>query len=87
MARIVVKIEPVEVNGKTYQRAVCKTAGCTLGADGGPWMTNPQSVKAAAEELAKIHRGDHRNPDRRPISSRSAAARPVQDIHLSGEHL
>ncbi|MGW4639622.1 hypothetical protein ACWEN6_13895 [Sphaerisporangium sp. NPDC004334] len=80
--RIVVKIEPVEVGGEVHHQAVCHTAGCTLGRDGQPWLANPQSVKAGAEEIAKLHRADHRNPDRHPLSTHSAAGRPVQDIHL-----
>jgi len=71
--RIVVKIEQAEVDGKTWHRAVCRVPDCALGVDGGRWVTRLQSVKAAAEELAKIHRADHRNPDRKPISSACAA--------------
>ncbi|MEQ4724719.1 hypothetical protein [Nonomuraea sp. B19D2] len=78
MARIVVKIEPVEVDGKPRHQAVCYTVGCTLGVDGGPWASQLNSVKAGAEELARIHRSDHRNADRKPIST-SSAAPPVRD--------
>ncbi|GAA1768507.1 hypothetical protein [Nonomuraea bangladeshensis] len=73
MPRIVVKIEPVTVNGELRHQAVCRTPGCTLGVDGGPWASHPGVVKAASEELARFHRGDHRNPDRQPISAASAA--------------
>lgn len=34
--RIVVRIEPVEVEGETRHRAVCRTPACTLGVDGTP---------------------------------------------------
>ncbi|MEV0149751.1 MULTISPECIES: hypothetical protein [unclassified Nonomuraea] len=90
MARIVVKIEPVEVDGKPRHQAVCHTPGCTLGVDGGPWASHTSVVKAAAEELARYHRNDHRAPDRRPISAASAAP-PVRDAqmpaHTSEENL
>lgn len=85
MARIVVKIEPVEVDGKSRHQAVCHPPGCTLGVDGGPWASHPGVVKAAAEELARYHRSDHRTPGRRPISTASAA-RPVRDTHTSEEN-
>ncbi|TDD36103.1 hypothetical protein E1286_38720 [Nonomuraea terrae] len=77
--RIVVKIEPVDVNGERRHQAVCHTPGCTLGVDGGVWASPPAVVKAASEELAKIHRSDHRNAERRPISTASAAKRLAQD--------
>ncbi|PRX66171.1 hypothetical protein B0I32_106307 [Nonomuraea fuscirosea] len=73
MARIVVKIEPVQFKGETRHRAVCHTPGCTLGVDGGVWATMPCGIKAPAEELARIHRADHRNPDRKPVSTASAS--------------
>ncbi|MCA2184707.1 hypothetical protein [Nonomuraea cavernae] len=67
------KIEPVEVEGNPRHQAVCDTPGCALGVDGGSWAGHPGVVKAASEELAKLHRSDHRNPDRRPVSTASAA--------------
>ncbi|MFI7705507.1 hypothetical protein [Nonomuraea sp. NPDC049480] len=75
------KIEPVEVDGEGRHQAVCYTPGCTLGVDGKPWASHPNVVKAASEELARIHRSDHRDPARRPISTASAA-RPVRDTQL-----
>lgn len=83
MGRIFVRIVPVKVEGEPLRhQAVCYTHGCTLGVDGQPWATSPQPVKAGVEELARLHRGDHRAPDRPPVSTASAVARPVQDIHL-----
>ncbi|MEV0617639.1 hypothetical protein AB0I81_30260 [Nonomuraea sp. NPDC050404] len=82
-SRIVVKIVPVTVNGEARHQAICHTPGCTLGVDGGVWACHPGVVKAAAEELARIHRRDHRNPDHRPVSTASAAL-PVRDAELPG---
>ncbi|QFY09583.1 hypothetical protein GBF35_25640 [Nonomuraea phyllanthi] len=73
------KIEPVDVNGERRYQAVCHTPGCTLGVDGGLWASHPGVVKAAPEELARYHRADHREPDRRPISTASAAKRVAQE--------
>ncbi|WP_433235317.1 hypothetical protein ACQPYK_25135 [Streptosporangium sp. CA-135522] len=75
------KIEPVEVDGKPRLQAVCYTPGCALGVDGAPWASHPNVVKAAAEELARIHRSDHRDPARQPISV-SSAARLVRDTQM-----
>ncbi|WP_219459827.1 hypothetical protein [Nonomuraea rhizosphaerae] len=83
MARIVVKIEPVTVNGQARHQAVCYTPSCTLGVDGGPWASHASVVKAAAEETARHHRQDHRTPDRRPISTSSAAKRVPPDSQQS----
>ncbi|MEU6719853.1 hypothetical protein ABZ897_51080 [Nonomuraea sp. NPDC046802] len=78
MARIVVKIEPITANDQPRHQAVCRTSGCTLGVDGGPWADQLNSVKAGAEEPARILRSNHRNPNRRPVTTCSAA-RPVRD--------
>ena len=80
MARIVVKVEPVEVDGKPRHQAVCYTPGCTLGVDGGQWASQLNAVKAGSEELARHHRSDHRSPGRPPVTSGSA--RPVQKTQL-----
>ncbi len=86
MPRPVVRVEPFEKDSETWHVAVCYTPDCEMGQDGDGWASKVQPTKAYVEDLAKIHRQEHRD-DRRILSLDSAGPRPekirpIETVHL-----
>lgn len=73
MTQAVVQIAPVEGG---YQ-AVCRTRDCALGLEGAPWKSEVHSVKAGAEEDAKVHRQWHRAQRPVPVEEAFGMSAPT----------